>query len=626
MEDNDLEENLSNGGAEDDDQQSPLNTARKQLRGRLLGMLYRSLPIDIAMQEAVDIVKEFPELGVGYFGHCQIFFTPLHCFLVCKASLSQVKALLNAVGDDNRESCLARRDRDGELPLHVACQYASAGVIEYLALEYADALSEKCDIGCLPLHFALTTPSGRGHQIDTETVKLLVELYPEAIPVSDAGGRTPLSMALKHGFPIEVIGYMAEQYPVDHSELVVGAAIDEDLFLDLDRVQAIKKIISHIKYMKLDASRWESSEALCNFLQSLENNQSISKIGYLALPTHLFQSHPELAVAVQRFLQHNSTLTQVHFSICDADYICPYRLESPGDIALLESVKAGLPENRTVELMELQRLLLSDMGQLISLLASPAPPQKLNLYNIKILGPWNDQAWGESHEVVASSRLEHLLFQYCGMPDECWTNLFHNLPRLPNLRILKICPNAHEMTSAGKQFFSDCDFTDPLVYLLTHGSLSHLTIPGFLFDMSRICQALQTNTTLRHFCVARSPNMENETAAKACVDLLKRQNTTLTHLAPYTMRKEVYPKINHLLYLNTFGRARVRDTETDLSDFISILNSVNQVKELLSDPHEKESVLFGLLLEAPSFWSSSTSFCLHGNNDKCRKRKFPTVS
>ena len=85
------------------------------------------------------------------------------------------------------------KDRDGNLPLHSACEKAnpSVEVIMMLIEAYPSGLEKKDKEGNLPLHSAIE----RGDMIDASVVAKMLRMYPGATKVKNKDGNLPLHSA-----------------------------------------------------------------------------------------------------------------------------------------------------------------------------------------------------------------------------------------------------------------------------------------------------------------------------------------------------------------------------------------------------------------------------------------------
>jgi ankyrin repeat protein len=92
----------------------------------------------------------------------------------------------------------AQEDREGKLPLHLACEQGKGWGVgtRYVYDAFSNAIRqpERNSRGWLPLHMAAACP-----EKDGELIKKLTELFPEAASVPDSEGRYPLHIACSAG-------------------------------------------------------------------------------------------------------------------------------------------------------------------------------------------------------------------------------------------------------------------------------------------------------------------------------------------------------------------------------------------------------------------------------------------
>ena len=120
---------------------------------------------------------------------------PLH---MAAANAKATDALISRLVQYNPRGA-SMPDRDGKLPLHLACEigkdWERGGVQNiYNAFPRAVQMAEDNARGWLPLHMAAAAPESNAQLISS-----LIELYPEAVSVPDGDGRYPLHIACDAG-------------------------------------------------------------------------------------------------------------------------------------------------------------------------------------------------------------------------------------------------------------------------------------------------------------------------------------------------------------------------------------------------------------------------------------------
>jgi ankyrin repeat protein len=103
---------------------------------------------------------------------------------------------------------LSVKDRNGDLPLHIALRNAySFTVVELIFLEYPKAAEVQNNDGYLPLHIALDNGAS------SDTIRMLFKSYPKAARIQDKNGDLPLHIALRNEISSCVVKDVFQEYP-----------------------------------------------------------------------------------------------------------------------------------------------------------------------------------------------------------------------------------------------------------------------------------------------------------------------------------------------------------------------------------------------------------------------------
>jgi hypothetical protein len=97
---------------------------------------------------------------------------------------------LKLLDTDSGKAMAREHDKNGNLPLHLACARGLIGVIEKLIDVFPKAVEDKGALGFLPLHFAVCHEGNA-----TATLDLLISKYPEGLLCKDTCGRLPIHHA-----------------------------------------------------------------------------------------------------------------------------------------------------------------------------------------------------------------------------------------------------------------------------------------------------------------------------------------------------------------------------------------------------------------------------------------------
>ena len=90
-------------------------------------------------------------------------------------------------------------DRDGNLPLHLACAQGRDWQVVRLLYETFPAAVHQARDGWLPLHMACASESDGDNSSDNDLIAQLVNVYPAAASVPDRNGQYPLHLACGSG-------------------------------------------------------------------------------------------------------------------------------------------------------------------------------------------------------------------------------------------------------------------------------------------------------------------------------------------------------------------------------------------------------------------------------------------
>lgn len=128
---------------------------------------------------------------------------PIH--IACRSNVSPavIRALLHAFP----ESAWSK-DKDGNLPLHYACSFASPQVVQMLFEVHPDGVRALNSMRQLPLHLACSRSDASSGVIDG-----LVAKYKEACISTDWQGRVPLHSASMLRAPVAAIDCLLKAYP-----------------------------------------------------------------------------------------------------------------------------------------------------------------------------------------------------------------------------------------------------------------------------------------------------------------------------------------------------------------------------------------------------------------------------
>jgi len=592
---------------------------------RQIQLIYRTPACwrsDSDQSHLLYLLQQFPALASQFFDwdynlfweHGNEWSSPLSFLLAAGANLETIQAVYTLYPPAISQPSGIHRD----LPLHFACRFGvSEEIVFFLLSKFPLAVAVSNASGMLPIHCALGKkdifPYGSFRHASLETVKLLIETYPQSLLKEESDKNyTPLQIAFNHGYSFEVLDYMMSRLPDEMGDFKLVAGCYHKLFtveLDLAESELVSKLISKLHHFHCEPTLW-SRDGLVQMLTYLQGNVTICDFKASNLTAELL-SHDSVVAALTSLLRQNKTIETLGLSIRAA---AEDDEEGNNDAShFLQTLESCLSRNNSLQTMELCNFTVT-ASSLSRFLASEYAPKDVTLRNFVFLPdalPNNNvkQKYCIPH---SNSRVHKLVISNCRLQQQAanpptttatQTNtspiqtILHCVARMPQLRDLTL------LLSHSK----DLDITEPLVQLLQPPSvIESLTVRGPNVKMEPLCVTFQTNATLKRFDFPRS--LETK-ASRACfVDTLDNCNTTLNYVRVAgfkNFKDEVECKrIAYLTRLNQFGRAQLRIPNVTKASLVHILNDFDRLSPDCCQPQDKLAVTFGLLREAPSIWCS----------------------
>mgnify|MGYP005843565233 CR=1 FL=1 len=542
---------------------------------------------------------------------------PLHLLVQNGASLRTIKAVVSLY-----PAALSARSESGHLPLHIACEGASsasvgaaAGVIEFLAKEYPQAVVESTHPGSLPLHLLLV----RGNNIQNNTslklttIKVLVEMCPQAVAVVNENGWNALACAMvgrceDEDEKADILNYLAEQLAAQPSIPNIFT-IPRSAELTLHAAQTLEHILPRITKLQV-LCRQATKDGMVALFQVLKSHGNLSHLT-ATFPRSLLTPLAGLRRierAHRAFLKDNTAL----------EYLCYqggwYQVgDKTNDDALLQSLllmPRKLPANnqhpRNLKHFQLANCRFSKSNDISFLLSDYSMPAQVTFRNICIEGA----NWTNPNRMPPLS-IQDLAFYNVQMSHTACDTFGSELRRMRNLKRLTMA-----LPFAGDR--ANIRITTVTQSLLSQG-LEYLHVSyDIKLDIVKLCQESLILST----CPLKELHVPHAFASvetrKALAETLEHHNNTLLYVT-LDKRDQYCPHarwIRLLTHLNRLGRGRIRQVEFTADQLFRLLLVANG-KEVNDergppitkdiDPNKLLNLTYTLLHESPSLWAASSS-------------------
>ena len=545
---------------------------------------------------ALWILHEYPDLAYSTFSGCYDQMDhPLLIFLRASPINSNVEAI-HEIYEMYPEAVQAKTYQyTSDFALHIACQFeAGPGVIEFLAKEYPEALYEGNNELSRPINELLSySDVNDGHLL--ELVQCFVELAPETIRIKDSNGRTPLMTAILMNKNIDVIKYLISKVPHEVAEFRIDSTW-EDFTLDENAARSVQPLLNKLEGFDCRPPDWTPS-GFSLLLSFLSKNRTIHKL-QLELPGI---EECSVTTEVKELLRHNNTMSETT--------LCWKQDDSPGNSCLdfFSVLTDGLKNNKSLRLLILKNIQMWRLDEFLEFVLSCPAPLELVLENAKVF---------ESHVlhgpyIRSSSQVRSLKLVNCYL-GESLVFLLQNLHNASSLKSLELHQLCNEIRIENDALFLQegpfsQDISDGLIPLMQQANnIENISVIGYMLNFDHLCEVLRTNATLKSLTVKLQEDYSKETGHCAMQEKLCQalavHNTTLIHADVYTEiwtgQIVEYPLLKYYTDLNLCGRGAVRDPSASKSQFVNLLPSSGLFRE-------SGAILYGLLREAPSVWSSS---------------------
>jgi hypothetical protein len=275
---------------------------------------------------------------------------------------------------------------------------------------------------------------------------------------------------------------------------------------------------------------------------------------------------------------------------------CTYRVVHDDDF--LRCLGRGLTQNPNTGCLVLNDFTFSSSQVLTNFLSGPAP-EMLELDLVGVKGAW------KRRENWQDCRVKKLSID-CYKRPEIGTlrGLLKDLHKLPLLSELRI-PNDDHSTDICVNRRRRYDITKAVVTLLKRNTLAKLTVgDSAKTNHMSFFEALKVNTSLDDFHIGADALRKCEGGVDVVIDVLQNYNCTAKSALQGHMWTN--PTVQYWLMLNRSGRALMRSpTSTSNTSLLEscLCAAISDLE--IEEAGNQLSVLFGLLRECPSVWSSN---------------------
>ncbi|CAB9521964.1 expressed unknown protein [Seminavis robusta] len=465
---------------------------------------------------------------------------------------------------------LATVDTDGNLPIHYACRYCSAPVIDFLFQQQPNLLMHQGTSSQFEMPFVEAMKRLR-HQVPVTTLRKMLQVCPGA-----AVDASILPYAIYNSFPVDLLDAIANEFPTTNFFKLdlPGNGCFTPVTLDLSRV--LCKVLPKVSILHLKVNDWESV-AFNLFAQTLgtQAHDTIAEIAYLTLPSRtgredIYRCIENLVVS----LAPNTSLKRAHLFTVDQLSVLPWACILD---RCFHAVDGAYANRENVVIREARpRETFGGFWEYSLRPCATNQQSSLHLNFQRFNSPWDNDTQ-EGIQIFLSAKGFQSLTSL----------ILHSGRRVAP-------PQKHDITGLA------------LAALQELPRLRELRLFGFEIDYKLLFDALRENSQLQVFNTFhyKRPSDTNE-PYEACIETLKL-NTTLIECDPFG--SSTGSRVHYYLHLNRMGRSRVRNSDIIPTEvWIQLLLAVES-DEYLSAQEERvrQSLWCGLMRENPGLWCHGT--------------------
>ena len=493
--------------------------------------------------------------------------------------------------------------------LYACCVHgAGEGVIPFLVSLFPEAVREPDETGHLPIHYAMKFGGGLGRP-QSRDIEALLDAYPESLmvfPISERAVLCPLMSCLHWNYSAEVVDRLFERFKEIHVEphvhglaipsgLCEGDAVGLRSSFDADCVRAVARIMPHLGCFQSRNMLW-TIDAYWELLTCLDLCPMVKTVK-IPVPDCI-QSIDDGEMALKWLKRLAKCKGRRSLELC-------WQQEAYWVVEnFLKNWDEGAGE---LDLFTLGGSRLLDGRALVEFLSGPAVPRKVTLEEVDVV----DEAV-PAHSNLCESRVEEL-YIVSGKEPGCQflANMVSLLWQAGNLKELSLYYSdsaffTQEMIApiwqGLRQMLQDSDCKLERLFVDFSEEIAVYSIP--------IVECLGLNRTLR-FLDITGGIVDFQEMTALLVRILKEKNTSLWGADLVESSGEV----RYYTDWNCAGRAQAGDPDASLADVVDLFIGVDDHARLRLHSSQDASILFELLRQSVSIWSSARG------EERVRKRK-----
>ncbi|CAB9520362.1 expressed unknown protein [Seminavis robusta] len=612
--------------------------ARAELDSTLLSIRLSTTSGAIRHGRVLNILQKHPSLATEKFGFYPHRGYPLHLMAGAYPSAT-VDILEGLYALDRRGIYREGESLRGNHPLICACEVgAKPEILQFFLSKDPELASlRKGTSKHVALHRAV-----RRFRTSMDSLKDLIDAYPEALALQDENGMTPIDHAFNFSCNPETLQYLLEQCPEQSNQLLIGGSTCAlvDIFradlsiLETSLSLAIPQMERVDCRLFYDDECYNHSRSVLRHLQKSTNLRDIR----LRLDGDCFFTDPSIVPIVHGLMNHhNSQLRELAISLdFENGRRGPY--EIGGGIELCDALWEVAAEK--LERLELESFSFQDSGASLAglLLCTTSPTStlrelQLNLVRVsteervarrreyrsadwKMLGAWRrcrleKLSLVNCHMDVSRSFLVAFLEETVHMP--ALKDFELRFDAFPQEYTTEDIDNRHNYdTEPPFDGMWHMDLTEPIFQLLSRGRLEALTIRGPLVRLDRLLPLLTPNydgpgvVPLRKLRLTEDMCKEPVPleSIKALVQLMAF-NDTLTDVLVRDESYRLFSRyIRYTSCLNRYGRSHfaIGSTRATVAKGLEILAHVPKEVQIQDAVFQRHQIVFGVLKHAPLSW------------------------
>ncbi|CAB9523206.1 expressed unknown protein [Seminavis robusta] len=593
----------------------------------------------VVVWEVLDFLRRNPRLVYQEYDVGGGSFTTLHLFFKMGVGLDSIQKLLQIC--PNETKLFNMKDHDGGSPIHMACQYSSYPVVEYLIQKPSlsshfkrakeDGMTPR---GLLPVHCALLNTA---QPFPNSTIKALLQFCRKSGSEGSKHWSDALCLALMTNQPSDILFMIADEFPAKEINLIETDVDDFDALmvgrdvkpLSLEQTKPLARLFERVEKVEFYYSQGWDADAFTYLMNQLATNQHTTHLDHLTLP-NLEESclneaeRLDVLASMELFLSRNTAITNFGINLNEKDAAIWQRW--------CGALETGLAGNTAMSSVRFNCLYTEHVDG-------------WNLMKRSVLF-WETPEVTSANANISPGRKRRLLMDGFELSDKHFAERLRCAPDCLDTLELEDCSPMWETVLGAQPTSVVAEFVGGA----KGRSLTTLKIRDCHFDALPIFEAIKLHPNMRAFEAdyqslldafeeeydELSEAIEREELVSVCLDMIQNHNTTLVQCSPWD---SLDSRIKYHLELNRFGLANVRkntdrvdklvDTLLPLQDSTQWI--VHMENTLFNTPNGETyssfirqkkgdalqtSLLYGLLRENPGLLCRCT-----GRREEQKKRK-----